>query len=90
MAGEPLDVINATPENGEVLDGISYDGQTEIALFPGDLPENADSLLEDAADLRFLRFNPPQNLRKNAEGAWVLPHIRLDSALDYLIGDRLR
>jgi predicted YcjX-like family ATPase len=89
-AGEPLDVIIGTPEKGEVLDGASYDGATEIALFPGDLPENADSLLEAPADLNFLRFNPPANLKKNAEGAWVLPHIRLDSALEYLIGDRLK
>jgi len=89
-AGEPLDVIIGTPENGEVLDGTNYDGKTEIALFPGDLPDNADSLLEAPADLNFLRFNPPANLRKNAEGAWVLPHIRLDSALEYLIGDRLK
>lgn len=88
--GEPLDVIIGTPEKGEVLDGATYDGQTEIALFPGDLPENADSLLEAPADLNFLRFNPPQNLKKNAEGAWVLPHIRLDSALEYLLGDRLK
>jgi predicted YcjX-like family ATPase len=89
-AGEPLDVIIGTPEKGEVLDGTSYDGATEIALFPGDLPENADSLLEAPADLNFLRFNPPANLKKNAEGTWVLPHIRLDSALEYLIGDRLK
>lgn len=89
-AGELLDVIIGTPEKGEVMDGTSYDGATEIALFPGDLPENADSLLEAPADLNFLRFNPPANLKKNAEGGWVLPHIRLDSALEYLIGDRLK
>lgn len=90
--GETLDVIVGTPENGETLDGTIYDGKTEIALFPGDLPEDADSLLQDGnrAHLNFLRFNPPDALKKNAEGAYVLPHIRLDSALEFLLGDRLK
>ena len=90
--GETLDVIVGTPEDGEVLDGTTYDGKTEIALFPGDLPENPDSLLEDGnrVHLNFLRFNPPAKLKKNAEGAAVLPHIRLDGALEFLLGDRLR
>ena len=39
--------------------------------------------------LNFLRFEPPQSLEKNAEGAVLLPHIRLDRALDFLLGDRL-
>ena len=87
-----LDVIIGTPEPGETLDGTAYDGKTEIALFPGDLPEHPDSVLEDGApvDLKFLRFLPPQKLERNAEGAPVLPHIRFDRALDYLLGDRLR
>jgi len=89
-AGEKLAVIVGTPEQGEVLDGMNYDGKTEIALFPGDLPENADSLLEVPAELNFLRFNPPDKLRKTAEGAPILPHIRLDTALEYLLGDRLK
>ena len=56
------------------------------------MPENPDSLLEDGnrVHLNFLRFNPPAKLKKNAEGAAVLPHIRLDGALEFLLGDRLR
>ncbi len=86
-----LDVIIGTPEPGETLDGTTYDGKTEIALFPGDLPETPDSVFEAGAevDLKFLRFLPPQKLERNAEGAPVLPHIRFDRALDFLIGDRL-
>lgn len=86
------EVIVGTPEKGEVLDGVTYDGKTEIALFPGDLPEHPDSLFEDGRPvaLNFLRFEPPQRLEKNAEGNVVLPHIRFDRALDYLIGDWLR
>jgi predicted YcjX-like family ATPase len=86
-----LDVIIGTPEAGEELDGTSYDGRTEIALFPGDLPAQAEAAFgDDAVDLRFLRFLPPQKLERNAEGASVLPHIRFDRALDFLIGDWLR
>jgi len=90
--GDKHEVIVGTPQKGEVLDGTTYDGKTEIALFPGDLPEHPDSLFEDGRPiaLNFLRFQPPQRLDKNAEGNVVLPHIRFDRALDYLIGDWLR
>src|SRR3569832_139336 len=108
---QDLDVIIGTPEPGETLDGVTYDGKTEIALFPGDLPESPDSVFEAGTpggwpnepssgsdgqsegkkvDLKFLRFLPPQKLDRNADGAPVLPHIRFDRALDYLIGDKLR
>jgi uncharacterized protein len=87
--GETLPTLIGTPIKGEVLDGNRYDGETEIALFPGDLPAQPDSLFEDGqpVDLNFLRFTPPRRLERNAEGEVVLPHIRLDRALDYLIGD---
>ncbi|HEV2515135.1 MAG TPA: YcjX family protein [Devosia sp.] len=90
--GVKHEVIVGTPQVGEVLDGTTYDGRTEIALFPGDLPEHPDALFEDGRPvvLNFLRFQPPQRLEKNAEGNIVLPHIRFDRALDYLIGDWLR
>ncbi|MBN9314689.1 MAG: YcjX family protein [Devosia sp.] len=90
--GVKHEVIVGTPEAGETLDGVRYDGRTEIALFPGDLPDNPEALFEDgrAGALKFLRFMPPQRLDKNAEGNVVLPHIRFDRALDYLIGDWLK
>ncbi|WP_375596997.1 YcjX family protein [Devosia sp. Naph2] len=87
--GDTLPTLVGTPLDGEVLDGTTYDGKTEIALFPGDLPERPDSLFENGKPvaLNFLRFTPPQKLERNASGDIVLPHIRLDRALDYLIGD---
>ena len=87
--GETLPTLIGTPQAGEELDGIIYDGKTEIALFPGDLPERPDSLFENGQPvaLNFLRFTPPQRLEANANGEPVLPHIRFDRALDYLIGD---
>jgi len=91
-AGAPVHVIIGTPEPGERLGDTTYDGKSEIALFPGDLPENPDSVFEDGQPVRlnFLRFEPPARLERNADGAFVLPHIRLDRAIDYLIGDWLK
>lgn len=90
--GETLDVILGTPQAGESLDAVTYDGKTEIALFPGDLPDDPELVFQDgkAVELNFLRFLPPQKLERNAEGAYVLPHIRLDRAIDFLIGDWLK
>jgi predicted YcjX-like family ATPase len=90
--GEALNVIIGTPIDGEKLGATVYDGKTEIALFPGDLPDDPESVFEDdkPVKLNFLRFMPPQKLDRNAEGAFVLPHIRFDRALDFLIGDWLK
>ena len=90
--GETLQVIIGTPEPGETLDGTTYDGKAEIALFPGDLPASPDSVFEDErpVHLNFMRFMPPRKLDRNADGALVLPHIRFDRALDFLIGDWLK
>ncbi|HSM42008.1 MAG TPA: YcjX family protein, partial [Afifellaceae bacterium] len=95
--GRQLPAIAGIPEKGQHMAGETYDGETEIALFPGDLPDDPDSIFQhrdkpdnDQLALRYLRFRPPA-LERTAEGLTLsLPHIRLDQALDYLIGDRLR
>lgn len=95
--GESLPCIVGIPEAGESLDGRLFDGREEIALFPGDLPESPQALFAEdgtgaatpAAARRFLKFRPPP-VEVTAEGfSLSLPHIRLDRALDFLIGDRL-
>ena len=43
----------------------------------------------DKADFRFLRFRPPHLAQDGADAA-ALPHIRLDRAMQFLIGDRLQ
>jgi predicted YcjX-like family ATPase len=93
---EILPVIIGTPLAGETIAGQKFDGKTETAVFSGDLPENIGPLFDgDAsndtalADLRFVRFRPPK-LERSADGVTLsLPHIRLDRALQFLIGDRL-
>jgi predicted YcjX-like family ATPase len=91
QGGAPVHVIIGTPEPGERLGSTTYDGSTEIALFPGDLPENPDSVLEagERLPLNFLRFEPPR-LEKAVDGAPILPNIRFDRALEFLIGDWLK
>ena len=97
--GDKLPAIAGIPMPGEEVSGEIYDGETEIALFPGDLPDNpeaifevresASKLAEEALALRFLRFRPPR-LEQTAEGLTLsLPHVRLDQALQFLIGDKL-
>ena len=38
---ETLPVIIGTPLTGETIGGETFDGKTETAIFPGDLPERA-------------------------------------------------
>ncbi|MCO5157134.1 MAG: YcjX family protein [Aquamicrobium sp.] len=87
---ETLPVIIGTPLKGETIGGETFDGEAETAIFPGDLPQNPDTAIQGAADpVRFVRFRPPR-LERTAEGATLsLPHIRLDRALQFLIGDQL-
>lgn len=89
--GEELNTIIGTPQKGERLGDQTYDGKTEIALFPGDLPQDPDDAFGDTPiNLNFLRFLPPQQYAKSEDGAIILPHIRLGRALDFLLGDRLK
>jgi predicted YcjX-like family ATPase len=81
--GLPSIVGVAVP--GEWTNGQHFDGKTEMAFFPGDLP--ADSTY--GGDFRSIRFRPPA-LEETDDGIPALPHIRLDRALQFLIGDRLR
>ena len=91
---ETLPVIVDTPLKGEKIDGEVFDGETDTAIFPGDLPKNPNAIFEksfaqDDPAIRFVRFRPPR-LERTAEGITLsLPHIRLDRALQFLIGDRL-
>ena len=88
--------ITGTPLAGERLGSDNFDGETEIASFPGDLPDDPAVLFKsftgltkaDETDYRFLRFRPPHT-ESGRTGAPTLPHIRLDRALQFLLGDRL-
>jgi len=55
-----------------------------VALTIGDHPERPFQSHEATADWRFVRFRPPI-----IERGQPAPQIRLDRALQFLIGDRL-
>ncbi len=89
----------ATMEHGgEMLDvvrGTLLETGKEAAFYPGELPQDPAHLLNPALkgaekwldrDYQIMRFAPaPLNLRPG-DGP---PHIRLDRAAEFLIGDRL-
>jgi predicted YcjX-like family ATPase len=83
--GGGLPSIVGTAVPGEWSDGRHFDGTTEMAFFPGDLPTQSSH----GGDFRSIRFRPPA-LEETDDGIPALPHIRLDRALQFLIGDRLR
>ena len=90
--GETFPTIVGTPLAGERLGGRTFDGTQEVALFPGDLPDDPAAALA-GGDAEFgvttLRFRPGR-IDRDAEGVTLsLPHIRLDGVLQYLVGDRL-
>ena len=90
--GETLKAIVGVPEAGETLGGEVFNGVSEAAIFPGELPADPEPLLagdalalpESDNDWRFIKFRPPMAARGKPA-----PHIRLDRALQFLIGDRL-
>jgi hypothetical protein len=96
--GEDLPVIVGTPIAGERIAGEVFDGRRKTAVFPGDLPERVDAYFRprgsvpDAPPLpqiSVVRFRPPELEESSAGLKLSLPHIRLDRALQFLLGDRL-
>ncbi|MFP4043808.1 MAG: YcjX family protein, partial [Rhodosalinus sp.] len=82
--GRRLDLVR-----GRLLDG------RQAAFYPGALPEDPAQLLAAAeggaerwldADYEVMRFAPAPLTLRAGEGP---PHIRLDRATQFLIGDRL-
>ncbi len=89
---ETLKAVAGTPEAGEVVGDERFDGEAEAAIFPGELPESAEAVFKGAVapgSLRFPRFRPPRVTLGPTGRPSKLPQIRLDRALEFLIGDRL-
>ena len=95
--GEELAVIVGTPIKGEIIDGVEFDGQTQTAIFPGDLPDDPSLLFKTDKStaqshdpqLSFIRFRPPKLSNSTNQTTLSLPHIRLDKALQFLLSDQL-
>lgn len=93
IEGEELPVIVGTPIKGEKIDGDTFDGKTKTAVFPGDLPQNPSLALNtneaDSPPLSFVRFRPDINVDGKNGSATLLPHIRMDKAMQFLLSDYL-
>lgn len=79
----------------ECVRGTLLDSGKSAAFYPGALPEDPARLLAPArdgadswldADYRIMRFAPAEVSLKPGDGP---PHIRMDKAAEFLIGDRL-
>ena len=60
---DTLQAVAGTPEPGERVGDEIFDGKAEAAVFPGELPERPEAVLEGAVppgSLRFPRFRPPK------------------------------
>ncbi len=98
--GERLACIRGVPMAGEQVGDKRFDGSTEVALFPGDLPADPRQALTPAGQdligqVNFVRFRPPllgPGAGDTETQVWsrIWPHVRLDRALQFLIGDRLQ
>jgi predicted YcjX-like family ATPase len=72
--------------------GRLLDTGKEAAFYPGRLPDNPDALLSQTGEtwlddaFETMRFAPAPLTLRPGDGP---PHIRLDRALQFLIGDRL-
>ena len=91
--GETLPCIVGYPLAGERIGNRSFDGNEAFAIFPGDLPADPRKALSgwntEDGDMRFVRFRPPDPQPLPSGGFAPFPNIRLDRAIQALIGDRL-
>jgi uncharacterized protein len=88
--GEPArEVLIGTPEARERIENRVFDGTAEVGVHPGELPSDPEAVLRDKPrNYRFVRFRPPFPVRGDKDTLLPPPHIRLDRALQFLLGDR--
>ena len=88
------EIISRDGHDLPAVRGTLMDGRQAV-LYPGELPENPAELLAPArqgaagwldADYAIMDFAPAPNTLRPGEGP---PHIRLDRAAEFLLGDRI-
>ncbi len=95
QGSDSLPCIIGTPLKGDRIGSRTFDGEQELAIFPGDLPEDPalalspEWLKSGSAPAHFVRFRPPRQHAPEFGRNPVLPHIRLDRTLNFLLGDWL-
>lgn len=92
--GELLPCIIGKPLAGEKIGQRVFNGEEPFAIFPGDLPADPEQALKhgqiEPDDVRFVRFRPPDPVPAAGGGFAPFPNIRLDRAIQALIGDYLQ
>jgi predicted YcjX-like family ATPase len=92
---ERLPCIIGVPLPGERLGRKVFDGHEQAAIFPGDLSDDpalflAGKNIPPSEDVRFVKFRPPRISLETPSGeAPALAHVRLDRAIEFLLGDHL-
>lgn len=70
------------------VQGVPKGRNEEVLLFPGEIPETLPTTEEwEQGRFRFEQFEPRFS---TPPAGGVLPHIRLDQAIEWLLGDKLR
>ncbi len=90
-----LECVRGIPLDGEMPNGNPLDPTKSLTVFPGDLPEDPieafDPEIVVPGSLRFVRFRPRLTAREpGLDTATAWPHVGLDRAVAFLLGDRLR
>ena len=86
-----LPCVIGVPLPGERLGRRTFDGTAEAVIFPGDLPADPGALTSGSEpySVEFPRFRPPRLSLLAGDDSSIWPHIRLDRALEFLLGDHL-
>ena len=92
LAGLRVTTEASVPQNGDTLDcvrGRVSGNDKPVAFYPGDVPKSLSEVLEAEGrfGLKDIEFQPAPLTLLPGQGP---PHIRLDRAADFLIGDMLR
>lgn len=92
LGGQRYECISGIPMPEETIDGRTYDGTKEAIIFPGQLPADPEAAVRQQQNIRFVRFRPPTLDGHKVDGAIgeAFPHIRMDHALQFLLGDWLK
>ncbi|MGL4324105.1 MAG: YcjX family protein [Beijerinckiaceae bacterium] len=85
--GSTLPTVVGVPEAGQQVGERIFDGVAEAAIYNGELPADPRDALDKGVAVRFPKFRPP-DIPRSADGRIpALPHIRLDRAMQFLLGD---
>jgi predicted YcjX-like family ATPase len=64
--GDRLPGITGVPLAGERMGDVTYDGETEIALFPGDLPKDPESSRSSRSTREAMNIASPRRWRPSS------------------------